>query len=55
MLGFIIAIIAIILLIGFLGGSVVIKHDNKETDLNDKINHEIDKVKDSLTKDDKEK
>ena len=44
----ILLIILIILLIGFLGGSVVVKHDDKETNLNDKINETVEKVKDKI-------
>ena len=48
LLEFIILIVLLIALTGFLGGDVVIKHDNKETNLNDKLNEAVDKVKEKI-------
>ena len=49
MLDFIIITILVILLIGFLGGSIIIKReDNKDINLNEEINKVADKIKDKI-------
>ena len=44
----ILLVLLVIALTGFLGGSIVIKHDNKETDLNEKLNEAVDKIKEKM-------